>query len=90
MFDRVSEAAEKLAVHVSRRELFGWAGKSALALAGVLAFGGAARAGGECEYPCTRQNSCGGSGVCCKAGCHCNKSCGYCCPSNHLNCCPPP
>ena len=49
MFDKVSEAAERLAVHVSRRDFFGWAGKSALAVVGVvggiLAFPADARAG---------------------------------------------
>ena len=36
MFHKVSEAAERLAVHVSRRDFLGWAGKSALAVAGIL------------------------------------------------------
>ena len=50
MFDRVSEAAERLAVHVSRRGFLGsasrWAGATALAMAGVLSTAGSARAGG--------------------------------------------
>jgi hypothetical protein len=57
MFDRVSEAAEKLATNVSRRAVLGGLGKGALALAGavgaMLAFPGLVQAGG-----C----SCGGGG----------------------------
>jgi len=37
MFDRVSQAAEKLATNVSRREVMGQLGRGALVLAGVLA-----------------------------------------------------
>jgi hypothetical protein len=36
MFDRVSQAAEKLATNVSRREFMGGLGKGALALAGAM------------------------------------------------------
>jgi hypothetical protein len=57
MFDRVSQAAEKLATGVSRRGFLGsvgrWAGATAAALAGVLTTAGAARAGGGaicCQY----------------------------------------
>jgi len=57
MFDTISDAAEKLASKVSRRDFFGslgrWAGASALALAGVLATAGTGRAGGNyicCYY----------------------------------------
>jgi hypothetical protein len=46
MFDRVSEAAEKLATNVSRRAFMGGLGKVALAVAGALGFAGAAQAGG--------------------------------------------
>jgi hypothetical protein len=48
MFDKVSQAAEKLATHVSRRAFLGRLGQGALATAGVLggllAFGGKAQA----------------------------------------------
>jgi hypothetical protein len=48
MFDKVSQAAEKLATGVSRRGFLGsvgrWAGATALGLAGVLTTAGAARA----------------------------------------------
>ena len=43
MFDRVSEAAEKLATTVSRREFMGRLGRSAAVVAGVL--------GGLCAAP---------------------------------------
>ena len=50
MFDRVSEAAEKLATKVSRRAFLGRLGQSALGLVavigGVLAFPSQARANG--------------------------------------------
>jgi hypothetical protein len=36
MFDKISEAAEKLATNVSRREFMGGLGKGALALAGAM------------------------------------------------------
>jgi len=55
MFDKVSQAAEKLAINVSRRAFLGRLGQGALATAGVvgaiLAFGGKAQAGysGWCE-----------------------------------------
>lgn len=49
MFDRVSDAAEKLATGISRRGFLGsvgrWAGAGALGLAGVLATNGSAQAG---------------------------------------------
>jgi hypothetical protein len=49
MFDKVSQAAEKLASNVSRRAFLGSLGKGAVAtagvLAGMLAFGGKAQAG---------------------------------------------
>jgi len=52
MFDKISDAAERLASNVSRRDFFGWAGKSALALAGavtgLLALPGDAQAGDVC------------------------------------------
>jgi hypothetical protein len=60
MFDRVSEAAEKLATNVSRRAFLGRLGKGALTVAGavgaMLAFPGLVQAGQGC--PCA-----GGQGV---------------------------
>ena len=47
MFDRVSEAAERLATTVSRRAFLGGLGKASLAVAGALGFAGAAQAGGS-------------------------------------------
>ena len=65
MFDRVSDAAEKLATNVSRRAFLGRLGKGALTLAGamgaLLALPGMARAG-----------ACGclnGNGFCCVYTC---------------------
>jgi hypothetical protein len=52
MFDRVSEAAEKLATNVSRREFMGRLGKAALAVAGALGFAVAAAEGGNFVYCC--------------------------------------
>jgi hypothetical protein len=73
MFDKVSEAAERLAVHVSRRDFFGWAGKSALALAGLLAMGGTVRADKTCGLVACKSNQqpCGLTGLCCPGGCIC-------------------
>ncbi len=56
MFDRVSEAAEKLATNVSRRAFLGRMGQGALGLAavigGMLAIPSQARAGGGwCVIP---------------------------------------
>ena|SRR6516165_10758190 len=52
MFDRVSEAAEKLATNVSRRAFMGRLGKGALTFAGAvgafLAIPGLIQAGGGC------------------------------------------
>jgi hypothetical protein len=59
MFDRVSQAAEKLATNVSRRAFLGRLGQAALAVAGVmgatLAFPGLAQAnkGGTTHKVCT-------------------------------------
>ena len=54
MFDKVSQAAEKLATDMSRRSFVGslgrWAGATALGLAGVLTAARAARVGGR--YTC--------------------------------------
>jgi hypothetical protein len=57
MFEKVSQAAERLATHASRRVFLGQLGKGALALAGVLggvlAFPGRAQAGAKvycCSY----------------------------------------
>jgi hypothetical protein len=48
MFEKISDAAEKLASKVSRRDFFGslgrWAGTAALGVAGLLALGGEAEA----------------------------------------------
>ena len=63
MFDRVSEAAEKLATNVSRRAFMGRLGRAALAvsgaLVGVLAIPGRVQAGGGCPCP-------PGTGFCCQ------------------------
>jgi hypothetical protein len=59
MFDKISNAAEKLATNVSRRHFLGllgrWAGASALAMAGVMTTTGSARAdqGKTCCKCCT-------------------------------------
>jgi hypothetical protein len=57
MFDKFSDAAEKLATNVSRRGFLGsvgrWAGATALAMAGVLTSAGTARANQKytcCQY----------------------------------------
>ena len=79
MFDRVSQAAEKLATNVSRRAYMGGLGKGALALAGamgaMLAFPGLVQAQGspccpvayywECDYA---------SGTTHPGNCHCPKT----------------
>jgi hypothetical protein len=85
MFDKISDAAEKLATNVSRRDFFVWAGKSALAVAGLLACGGIANAAGGCptgyyactygySYTCCKKGQkcciCGGNPVCFQGGCH--------------------
>jgi hypothetical protein len=80
MFDRVSEAAEKLANNVSRRAFMGGLGKGALALAGamgaMLAFPALVRAGGYCPcgngyyFCCLYANGTTGGGSQCK----CNKN----------------
>jgi hypothetical protein len=59
MFERFSEAAERLAAHVSRRDFFGCVGKSALALAGVL--------GGMVAFP-TDTKAGGNGNLCCVYG----------------------
>jgi hypothetical protein len=68
MFDRVSEAAEKLATNVSRRAFMGRLGKGALTLAGAvgafLAIPGLVQAGGK--------------GCACQSGSFC---CLYTCPN---------
>jgi hypothetical protein len=77
MFDKVSQAAEKLATNVSRRAFLGRLGQSALAVAGVvggmLAFGGTARAGNLCprgSYYCNPCKQCLFGGLGCPQGCH--------------------
>jgi hypothetical protein len=67
MFDRVTEAAEKLATNVSRRAFLGGLGKGALTLAGAvgafLAIPGLVQAGGGCT--CSN-----GGGFLCKYSCN--------------------
>jgi len=60
MFDRVSQAAEKLATNVSRREVMGQLGRGALVLAGVLA--------GICASPRIAQAGKKGHSCCYGAG----------------------
>jgi hypothetical protein len=66
MFDRVSEAAEKLATNVSRRQFMGGLGKGALALAGaigaMLAFPDLVQARHFCS--CTGSQGTSGGWVC--------------------------
>src|SRR5712692_8626616 len=56
MFEKTSKLAEKVASNLSRRHFLGsvgrWAGATALAMAGVLATAGSARAGSKtcCTY----------------------------------------
>jgi hypothetical protein len=61
MFDRVSEAAEKLATNVSRRAFLGRLGQGALGLAavigGVLALPSQARAGAGAAVWCRISNA---------------------------------
>ena len=55
MFQRISQAAEQAAMHVSRRAALGQLGHAALAVVGVLAFSVPAIAGGRkhrCCYQC--------------------------------------
>jgi hypothetical protein len=72
MFDKVSEAAERLAVHVSRRGFLGslgrWAGATALAMAGVLSATGSARAGNG-KTCCAYGNFNLSGGSCCGTVC---------------------
>ena len=71
MFDRVNEAAEKLATNVSRREFMGGLGKGALALAGamgvILAFPRLVQAGQQQLCHCFHQDVIGG--IVCTYGC---------------------
>jgi hypothetical protein len=79
MFDRVSEAAEQLAVHVSRRDFCRWAGASAMALAALLTTGGIASAGTRTCTPVACKNNqtpCTLDGLCCPVGCGCYDPCG--------------
>jgi hypothetical protein len=68
MFDKISDAAEKLATHVSRRAFLGRLGPGALGLAavigGVLAYPAHARASGQL---CCLSNPLGPSPGCVKA-----------------------
>ena len=75
MFDRVGDFAESVATNVSRRDFFGWAGKSALALAGLFTYGGIASAS-DCPkgYFVCASGTYGGY-TCCPNGtkcCNCN------------------
>jgi hypothetical protein len=69
MFDRISEAAERVATNVSRRAFLGRLGKGALATAGVLggmlAFASEAKAGNKCGAGWCRPGT-----ICC-----CNRYC---------------
>ena len=66
MFDRVSEAAEKLATNVSRRAFMGRLGRAALAVSGalvvVLAIPTPLQAGNP-RYCCIYGNPCHGGGA---------------------------
>jgi hypothetical protein len=84
MFDRVSEAAERLARSVSRREFMGRLGRSATVIAAVL--------GGLCAAPKLAQGGgggpklaraacCGNSGVCVAPTPHCVLVSADCSPS---------
>jgi hypothetical protein len=83
MFDRVSEAAEKLANNVSRRAFMGGLGKGALALAGamgaMLAFPRLVQATVGCScnnglYCCCQYDCGNGNGFTTKCnGCGCEK-----------------
>jgi len=95
MFDRVSEAAEKLASTVSRRAFLGRLGQRTLALAGamagMLAFPGLVQANGClcpngggccCLYDCGLATKCPGGTNCrnCKPTYKgCNLICAGCC-----------
>jgi hypothetical protein len=71
MFDRISEAAEKLATDVFRRGFFGsvgrWAGAAALGMAGLLVSGKEAQANGKYGYSCNVYKSSSGQ-VCGRCG----------------------
>jgi hypothetical protein len=84
MFDKVSQAAEKLATNVSRRAFLGRLGQGALTTAGVvgamLAFGGEARANRHAPHPsvCTTRGHVTGfvcsnynGWICCPIGSSC-------------------
>jgi hypothetical protein len=88
MFDKLGQAAERLATHVSRRAFLGRLGKGALVMAGVLgsvlAFGGKAQALGCAAglRPCGLR--------CCLPGdycCLCNVLQGPFCSPKRLNRC---
>ena len=69
MFDKVSQAAEKLATHVSRRDFLGRLGKGALVVAGVL--GGMLAIGGTAEaFFCPPGYATCGQ-YCCPTGTYC-------------------
>jgi hypothetical protein len=76
MFDRVTQAAEKLATNVSRRAFLGRLGQGALAVvgvaAGMLAFGGEARAAKCLRVACAPGLRSCGPGTCCPANCVCH------------------
>jgi hypothetical protein len=68
MLEKIGNLAENVAagVGVSRRGFLGWAGRGALALAGVLAVGGIAKAGKPAPppLPCCRGGQCPKGHVC--------------------------
>jgi hypothetical protein len=66
MFDKVGQAAESLATHVSRRGFMGSLGKGALALAGVL--GGVLAFSGRAQAQSGWVKCCGGRHVACGSG----------------------
>lgn len=82
MFDKIGQAAEKLAVNVSRRAFLGRLGQGAMAVAGVLAGLAAlpeeARAGTRILYQCAYVTPYG-------AGCGGIYGCGHC--PQHWNGC---
>ena len=75
MFNKISDTAEKLVTNASRRHFLGslgrWAGVTALALGGALAFTGEAHAGSKPCYSSTGKYQCNNNEQCCLDGnCH--------------------
>ena len=76
MLEKIGNLAENLAtnVGVSRRGFLGWAGRGALAVAGVLAVGGIAKAGIATVKPCCKPGGGCPAGYICvnlNGGCSC-------------------